>query len=377
MSLNSQNPGYGPDSYAPAAPGAPGPQSGKPIEIFESAGMARFLYDSDVSIIFSTYQAGKLFFVGVNQQGRVSVFERSFPRCMGLGTSDGTIWMSSLYQIWRMENFLDPGQQHNGYDGVFVPVTGHTTGEIDVHDMTQGPDGRPVFVATRCNCLATVDERSSFVPLWKPPFIDVIVPEDRCHMNGAAFKDGVAKYVTCVAMTNFQRGWSDRRRDGGVILEVPSGEIVADGLSMPHSPRLYDDRLWVIQSGRGEFGWIDRASGRFEKVCDLQGFARGLSFTGRHALIGLSGPRQDKTFEGLELNERLAAAQQSPICGIIAVNIDTGEIEHRIELRGVVSELYDVALLPGLRRPMALGFKTDEIRFMLRPGQFSQRSYPQ
>lgn len=362
---NGQTPDTG--GYAPHTP--PGQTSGTPpLQLLESPGLAGFLSDKGLSLAFTTYQAGKIFFVGVNAQGRISVFERSFPRCMGLSVCNGTIWMSSLFQLWRMENFLDPGQDYQGYDALYVPVSAHTTGEIDIHDMTEGPDGKPLFVATRVNCLATIDDKNSFVPVWKPPFIDTIVPEDRCHLNGAAFEGGKARYVTCVATTNFARGWSDRRRDGGVILDVESGEEVAGGMSMPHSPRLHDGKLWVIQSGRGLFGTVDPASGQFTEVCALPGFARGLGFVDGHAILGISGPRKDKTFEGLELNEKLAAAGQEPICGILVVNLHSGEIVHSLELRGVVSELYDVALLPGMRRPMALGLMADDIRFVLRPG---------
>lgn len=335
--------------------------------MLESDGFADWLIEHDASLAFTTYQAGKMLFIGANQQRRVSIFERTFPRCMGLGPAGDTIWMSSLFQLWRMENFLDKGGMHNGYDAVFVPVNGHTTGEIDVHDITQGPDGKPVFVATRCNCIATLDDRHSFAPIWKPPFITEIVAEDRCHLNGAAFVNGEAKYVTCVAMTNVVRGWSDRRRDGGVVLEVPNGAPVVEGLSMPHSPRLHNGKLWLIQSGTGQFGYVDIERGVFEPICDMPGFARGLSFLGKHAVIGVSRPRKDKTFKGLELDERLEARGQEPICAIIGVNLETGEIEHLLQIEGAIQELYDVCVLPGLRRPMALGFMSDEIRYALRP----------
>lgn len=357
---------YSQPADPPAAEAPQGP-SASPLEVLESEGFSQFLLDSGASLAFTTYQAGKILFVGVNKAGRVSIFERSFPRCMGLGPAGDTIWMSSLFQLWRLENFLPKGQMHKGYDAVFVPVMGHTTGEIDVHDICEGPDGRPLFVGTRVNCLATLDARNSFAPVWKPPFIDTIVAEDRCHLNGAAFVDGRARFVTCVAMTNTRRGWSDRRRDGGVVLSVPDGEPVVTGLSMPHSPRLHEGRLWMIQSGTGEFGWVDRDRGRFEPVCDLPGFARGLGFLNGHAIIGVSRPRKDKTFQGLELDDRLQARGQEPICAILAVDLASGRIAHSLQLKGAVQELYDVCVLPGLRRPMALGFMSDDIRFTLRP----------
>lgn len=344
------------------APGRPA------LAVLQSEGLADWLVANGAALAFTTYQAGKIIFVGVNAQGGISIFERSFPRCMGLGPAGNTLWMSSLFQMWRMENFLDPGTMMDGYDALFVPINGHTTGEIDVHDIAQGPDGRPVFVATRLNCIATLDDRHSFVPLWKPTFIDRIVAEDRCHLNGAAFVDGRPEYATCVAMTNVRRGWSDRRRDGGTVLRVPSGEVVITGLSMPHSPRLHDGRLWLIQSGTGQFGFVDLDARRFEPVCDLPGFARGLAFLDGHAIIGISRPRKDKTFEGLELDDRLAARGQDPICAILVVDLASGRIAHMLQMKGAVQELYDVAVLPGMRRPKALGFMADDIRFALRPG---------
>jgi uncharacterized protein (TIGR03032 family) len=306
--------------------------------------------------------------IGLRPDGRLSIFERSFPRCMGLGSGPGgTIWMSSLYQLWRLENFLEPGASKDGHDAVYVPVTGHTTGDIDIHDIDAGADGRPVFVATRFNCLATPSERASFTPLWRPPFIDRLAAEDRCHLNGLAMRHGRPAFVTCVAATNLTEAWRAHRRDGGIVIDVASGETVASGLSMPHSPRLHRGRLWLVQSGTGEFGHVDLKTGRFEPVCFLQGFARGVAFLGEHAIIGVSRPRENRTFDGLVLNERLARERADPLCHLVVVNLATGDIEHRLVIEGVVEELYDVAALPGIIRPMAIGFRSDEIRFLVRP----------
>ena len=311
-----------------------------------------------------------MFFVGLKPDGALSIFERTFPRSMGMGMGvgrDGALWMSSLFQMWRFRNFLDPGQVKDGFDAVYVPVTGHTTGDIDIHDIhTDELDG-PVFVATRFNCLASLTDEGSFKVRWKPPFIDRIAAEDRCHLNWFAAEDGVPKYVTCVAKTNVLDGWREHRREGGMVLDIESGEAVATGLSMPHSPRLHNGKLWLIQSGTGEFGHIDMKTGKFEAACFLQGFARGVTFLGDHAIVGVSRPRQERTFEGLELSERLEKEGVSPVCGLAVVNLSTGDIEHRLTIEGVVEELYDVVAIPGVIRPMALGFKSDEIRFAVRP----------
>ena len=160
------------------------------LEINGSRLFTAWLAGQKASLAFTTYQAGKLFLIGLKPDGGLSVFERTFDRCMGLGVRQGAgggqLWMSSLYQLWRFENFLEPGVLHEGYDAMYVPVAGHTTGDIDIHDIHAGDDGLPVFVATRFNCLATLAGRGSFRPVWRPPFVDRIAAEDRCHMNGMA-----------------------------------------------------------------------------------------------------------------------------------------------------------------------------------------------
>ena len=318
------------------------------LEITASRLFVPWLAAARASLAFTTYQAGKLFLVGLKPDGRLSIFERSFPRCMGLGIGPGgTLWMSSLYQVWRFENFLDPGATKDGYDAVLVPVAGHTTGDIDIHDIVIDEAGTPIFVATRFNCIATLAERASFTPVWRPPFIDRLAAEDRCHLNGVALRHGRPAFATCVAATNLAEAWRERRRDGGIVIDIASGEIMAHGLSMPHSPRLRGGRLWLVQSGTGEFGHVDRATGRFEPVCFLQGFARGVAFVGDHAIIGVSRPRENRTFDGLKLNERLEREGVGPLCYLAVINLTTGDVEHQLKLEGVVEELFDVTALPG------------------------------
>lgn len=343
---------------------APAPPA---LEFHGSRLFAAWLKNAGVSLAFTTYQAGKVFFIGMQPDGRLSVFERTFERPMGLGTGPGRFWMSSVYQLWRFENFLDPGQMQNGYDALYVPVCGHTTGDLDIHDIHEDASGDPIFVATRFNCLATLSDRGSFREIWRPSFIDRLAAEDRCHLNGLAMQDGKPAYVTCLSRTNVFEGWREKRRDGGVVLDVASGEIVAEGLSMPHSPRLYREQLWMLQAGTGEFGKIDVNTGSFEPLCFLPGFARGLAFTGDYAVIGLSRPRNSRTFEGLPLNERLDAEGIGAQCAICIVNLISGDVEHRLEIGGIVEEIYDVTLLPGVSRPMALGFRGEEIRFAIKP----------
>jgi uncharacterized protein (TIGR03032 family) len=336
------------------------------LELTGSRLFINWLAEHQISLSFSTYQAGKLFFVGLSDHQDLSVFERTFPRCMGIGLDPQTqaLWVANLYQIWRFENALKPGQSHQGYDRMYVPQVGFTTGDVDAHDIAVDQQG-PVFVNTLFSCLARPSERYSFEPCWHPPFISKLAAEDRCHLNGLAIKEHQPAYVTCVSQTDVNEGWREHRQAGGIVIDVQTNEIVADGLSMPHSPRWYQGRLWVLNSGQGEFGYVDLKTGQFEPLAFCPGYLRGMSFHGDFALVGLSKPRLNQSFEGLALQQKLESKNVKPRCGLQVINIKTGDIVHELRIEGVVEELYDVCVLAGVKRPMAIGFVKEEIRHTL------------
>ena len=327
-----------------------------------------WLASTGASLAFSTYQAGKLFLLGSSPDGRLSVFERSFPRCMGVAVSpDGRqLALATQTQIQRFDNVLSAGQKtSDGYDALYAPHVGWVTGDVDAHDVSFDDSGRPIFVNTLFGCIAAVSDGHSFRPIWKPPFISRLAPEDRCHLNGMAVADGEPRYATAVSRSDTVDGWRDRRVDGGVVIDCASGEIVVEGLSMPHSPRLHDGRLWLLNSGAGEFGYVDVENGKFEAVAFCPGYARGLAFIGKHAIVGLSLARENRTFTGLPLNDGLKERDTEPRCGLVVIDTVSGDIVHWVRVEGVVRELYDVAVLPGVRRPSAIGFKSDEVKHVI------------
>jgi uncharacterized protein (TIGR03032 family) len=331
-----------------------------------SPGFSSFLGSRRIALAISSYQSGKFYLLGQNVDGGLMVHERFFRKAMGVFVPDSdTILLATLFQIIKFKNALDRGQQINNlYDACFVPREMFLTGELDTHDIGQLADGRIVFVNTLYNCLATPSERHSFTPVWKPRFISKIVKEDRCHLNGLAIADGVARYVTAVSKSDTIDGWRDRRFDGGIVIDVQSGEIVAGGLSMPHSPRLYRGKLWILNSGTGELGWIEpgasAGSAKFNVLAFCPGFVRGLAFHGKYAFVGLSKPRYQR-FEGLALDRKLAETDSEPWCGVQVIDLDSGACVHWFRIDGPVGELYDLGVVPGVVRPMALGFATNEI----------------
>jgi len=132
---------------------------------------------------------------------------------------------------------------------------------------------------------------------------------------------------------------------------------------MPHSPRWHRDRLWLHNSGTGEFGHVDMETGRFVPVAFCPGYLRGLDFfDGTIAVVGLSLPRGNKTFSGLPISDRMDTTGIAPRRGLYFIDLQSGTIIHSMTFEGVVTELYDVVVLPGVRKPALIGPSSAELK---------------
>ena len=329
--------------------------SAQPVDVRSSPGLADWLQAQRLSFAFSTYQTGHLVFVGSPRPGVVQTHWRAHRRAMGLWPLPNGLLLANRVQIWRLENMLRPRERANDiFDRVYVPRQAMTTGRLDVHELCQDRFGRVVFVNTRYSCLATLSPRDSFTPLWRPSFISALQPEDRCHLNGIALHDGVPRYVTAAGRTDTPGGWRNDRRMGGVVIDVPNDRVLAEGLSMPHSPRVHQGAVWALDSGRGQLVRIDPQSGARESICAWPGFLRGLTFHGDFALVTSSLPRNG-TFSGLELEDALQAGGGESWCGVIVIDLRQRRVVHWLRLESVVEELFDVAVLPGVRCASSIG----------------------
>jgi uncharacterized protein (TIGR03032 family) len=323
-----------------------------------SEGLWHWLSNQHISLAFTTYQTNRLFLVGCKPQQRIGIQERLFDKPMGLYAYHDSLYMACRYQIWQLENRLNHGENYQGSDKLYVPCIAYTTGDLNVHDVVMTADKKLLFINTDFSCLATLKSGFSFEPIWQPPFISQLVAEDRCHLNGLAMRDDQPSYVTACSSSNEAAGWRHHRVNGGIVMHIPSNEIIANGLSMPHSPRWYQGKLWLLNSGTGEFGYLDGE--RFIPLLFCPGFVRGLAFFGDYAIVGLSKLRS-KTFAGLALEQRLAVENQTSQCGLRVIDLKTGAIVHWLQIDSVVEELFDVVVLPNVRLPKALGLQNDDI----------------
>lgn len=327
------------------------------LKFVPSEGFFAWLRSTGSSLAFTARRVGKLFMAGSGDDGRYKIFERTFAEPTGVVANENTLWLATQGFFIRMENAAPGGKDMNGYDSMFIPQVMYTTGDLAAHEIALDGRGEPVFVNTRFSCLAKPSSTHSFSPVWLPPFITSMAPEDKCHLNGLCMDDELKPaYATACSTTDTKEGWREVRTGGGVVMDVATGEIVMSGLSMPHSPRLFEGKLWVLNGGRGELGYND--GGEFKAVAWLPGFLRGLNFLDGMAVVSVSKPRTTPTFEGLPLEGMMDERGEKPQCGILVVDPKSGEVAHSLMLQGMVEEIQDVAVLPGTTAPMALGLRT-------------------
>lgn len=300
-------------------------------------------------LLVSTYQAGKLVILRPDGAA-INTHFRSFSRPMGMAADRERLALGTHIEIAEFRNMPAVAQRLQTpprHDAVYLARRGHITGAIDIHEMAWDAQGDLWFVNTLFSCLCTLDDKSSFVPRWRPRCVSHYAPEDRCHLNGLGMRDGKPRYLTALGETNTREGWRANKRDGGVLFDMEADEVVTRGLSMPHSPRWHDGRLWVLESGRGALVTIDPATGAKTDVARVPGFARGLDFAGPVAFIGLSQLRESNAFTEIPITEDNADRQS----GVWVVHIGTGKTIAFLKFTGGVQEIFAVQALAGVLYP--------------------------
>jgi uncharacterized protein (TIGR03032 family) len=309
------------------------------------------------SLLVSTYQAGKLFVVGA-RQGSLALSFHNFEQAMGIAVKRDQIAVGTRNQIWSLRAARDIASRlepAGRYDDCFLARGSHFTGDIHGHELAWAGDELWV-VNTTFSCLCTLHENYSFVPRWRPPFISALAPEDRCHLNGLALTEGeggivTPQYVTALAETDTPGGWRANKAAGGSLIHVPTGRTVVRGFAMPHSPRIRQGRVWLLDSGTGRLVVVDPTAATVETVTALPGYTRGLAFHDHFAFVGLSKIRETSTFGGMPIAERRAELK----CGVGVVDLRTGRLIAHLELKSGVEEIFAVQVLPGIRFPAVSG----------------------
>lgn len=325
-----------------------------------SPNLPELLVQLNITLAISTYQAGKVIFISATSNEDLIQLPRNFRKAMGIAIKAGKMAIAVQDEVIVLANSPELAGSYppkpGTYDGLFLPRATYYTGHVDMHDLEWS--GNDLWaVNTRFSCLSKVDSDYSFKPVWTPPFISRLAPEDRCHLNGMAFLDGNPKYTTALGATDTFEGWREHKASGGVIIDVETGQVVVDELAMPHSPRIYDGQLYCLLSALGQLIRVNTGSGSYEVLHQFDSYVRGMARYGDYLFIGLSKLRKKSSSFG-----DLPIAEHSAHCAIEVLYMPSMSKVGRIQYLSSVEELYDVKVLEGMRRPNVLSTMKDDFR---------------
>lgn len=310
------------------------------------------------TLMLSTYQAGKVVLISALNGQRLNQLPRTFKRAMGIAVQGNQkLAVATENEIIILANSPRLAQTYPAkpgvYDALFLPRATYYTGHLDMHDLHFGKEGL-WGINTSFSCLCKVDQDFSFNPVWKPHFIDKLSSEDRCHLNGLAMQDGMPQYVSALGSGNKMQSWRKNITKGGIIMHVPTNEIIIDGLAMPHAPRIYDGKLYTLLSARQELICIDTDKGTYDVVTKVPGFIRGMCKHGDFLFIGTSKLRKSSTtFKALEIDKEADKA------GIVVVHLPSAKVVASMQWHNSVDEIYDIQVLPDTRRANILNTYQD------------------
>ncbi len=346
--VEAQRPGIVWPELEPLAPRAPDVRTvesaGTPFSSAHTSTIPQVLGQAHASLIITTYKSGHVI-VARNDEGKINTEFKSVNRPMGVAVAGSRLAIGAADAILAYTanaGIAARVPSPRPVDVAYAPRSIVFTGDVAIHDMAYGGDGALYFVNTRFSCVCRQDVDYSFVPVWRPSWITGLAGEDRCHLNGLCVVDGVPRYATALSQTDVAHGWRELKGTSGVIVDITTDRIVTSGLSMPHSPRWHDERLWVLESGKGTLSTVDVDSGEVTLIATLPGFTRGLAFIGPYAFVGLSQVRES-VFSSLPITEQ--AAERN--CGVWMVDTRNGQIVGFLKFDGVVQEIFDVHVLPA------------------------------
>lgn len=213
----------------------------------------------------------------------------------------------------------------------FVPVsTAFYPGSLYTHDLAL-IGGELYGNAVGHNCVVRFDVDGYFRRVWWPKCIErggkPVFERNHIQLNsiagGQTLQDSFYSSSSC-RLGRLRPGHLKYKVDRqGVIFSGRTREPFCSGLTRPHSARLWKGKVWVANSGYGELGLAEE--GRYEVVCRLPGWTRGLCVTDGIAFVGTSRviPRFSRYAPGLN-----AASSR---CGVHAVCLKTARVLGSIE----------------------------------------------
>ena len=240
---------------------------------------------------------------------------------------------NQVYTLKLTTGALERADVKAGSDatGLLVPTsTSLYPGCLYIHDLAL-VGGKLCANAVGHNSVVELRPDGSFRPLWWPKCMErdgrPVFGQNYIQLNSIAAGESLRSSFYSASSGRIGRlrpGHLNYRVDRqGVVFSGRTREPACSGLTRPHSARLWNGRIWLANSGYGEVGFVNQ--GKFEVVCKLPGWTRGLSILSGIAFVGTSRviPRYSRYAPGVDLDKSR--------CAIHAISLETGCVLGSIE----------------------------------------------
>ena len=323
----------------------------------------KFLASQNITITLSSYQSHRILAVGVQnveKDPELAIYLCPIMRCMGMARYKNRLALSNIGNvvIYNSKGSVN-SSRYGKFTDEYQPRFRFHAADVDIHDLKITENGI-YFISASYNCIAMPSLEKTFEPYWIPPWIKpsedintgkkILRREDCCHLNGLCCVDGKPRYITATSRGNIAGHWRTHKSEG-FIYDIQENDVICEDIHSPHSPNWYNNKLWVLESGTGYFGYVDLENKKFVKKVFLPGFLRGMTFHDKFAIICLSKDRHDHAFKDLPLCENLRCNGSGSVCGFRIIDMETFSIieEFTFDDSSGITELYDVICLPGYR----------------------------
>ncbi|GLR16690.1 TIGR03032 family protein [Portibacter lacus] len=316
------------------------------------------LQELQCTIAISTYQAGKIIFISASDQNKLVQLPRNFDKAMGISIHEDKLALAVRDKVHLFANSSQLAAkypiQENKYDALYMPRKTYYTGKVDIHDIHIGK--KDIFcVNTSFSCVAKMSDTYSWEPIWKPEQITALASEDRCHLNGLIVDENdELDMVTALGNGDSFQSWRKNIPNGGMLYDVKNGKTLLSNLRMPHSPRKYANRYFLLESAEGLVQEFDQKTNKLITIKKLPAFVRGLAIYKDFLFVGKSKIRTTSSIFG-----KLEIAKHDIKPGITIIHLPSQAVVGEINYLNSLEEIYDVQIIPNLTRPNIINPESD------------------
>jgi uncharacterized protein (TIGR03032 family) len=270
-----------------------------------------------------------------NNQESISFFRLPHPSGIAVDTNKKAVYIAStrnpnqIFKFISIQSIInrDDADNFNLEEPVLLPVSSQFyPGSTYMHELAF-INNQLYANSVGTNSIIRFNNNDSYDRVWWPKCIEILDENKRfaknyLQLNSIAAGDTINNSYFTASVSRIEKYVPGDIKfpvnKNGVVFSGKTREPIASGLTRPHSAKLYNEIVWVDNSGYGEFGNIMNQS--FNPIIKLQGWTRGLFIKENIAFVGTSHilSRYKSYAPGVDYNKTN--------CGISAIDLKTSQI---------------------------------------------------